>query len=74
MDEGLAREMELFREALELPTVGMRQVGDLELLQSLIPAEAKRYVDELYGWRQEDPASPGRRRAPGDAVWSPAQQ
>jgi hypothetical protein len=59
MAEGLAREMELLAEVLRLPTVGMAQVGDLEMLRSLIhryPGEARRYVDELYGWDQEDPA------------------
>jgi hypothetical protein len=50
MDEGLARELELFRQVLELPTVGMTQVGDLETLRSLVrryPEQARTYLTEL---------------------------
>jgi hypothetical protein len=50
MDEGLARELELFRQALELPTVGMAQVGDLAALRSLVrryPEQARAYLAEV---------------------------
>jgi hypothetical protein len=51
MDErGLARELELFREALALPTVGVAQAGELEVLRSLVrryPEQARAYLAEL---------------------------
>lgn len=50
MGEGLARELELFRQALALPTVGVAQVDDdLELLRSLVrryPEQARAYLAE----------------------------
>jgi hypothetical protein len=53
-EQAMARELALFREALELPTVGMAQVGDLELLRSLVrryPGQARAYLAELEGAR-----------------------
>jgi hypothetical protein len=62
MDEGLAREFALFREALALPTVGVHQVGELEVLRSLVrryPEQARAYLAELISGAHE----PGGRNA-----------
>jgi hypothetical protein len=50
MDDGLARELELFAAALRLPTIGVTQTGELELLRSLVgryPEQARTYLEEM---------------------------
>lgn len=49
MTDGLARELELFAAALRLPTVGVTQAGELELLRSLVgryPEEVRAFLEE----------------------------
>jgi hypothetical protein len=50
MSEGLARELELFAAALRLPTIGVTQAGELELLRSLVgryPEQARAFLEEM---------------------------
>jgi hypothetical protein len=48
--EGAEAPVVMFREALEFPTVGYSQVGDVELLRSLVhryPEQTRAYLTEL---------------------------
>jgi hypothetical protein len=50
MADGLERELELFAAALRLPTIGVTQTGELELLRALVrryPEQARAYLAEM---------------------------